>query len=138
VVNGLYLNETNMIKCNYLYSQPSLTTVSNKLFKNNIKNKTSKSKTFYKKRFKVCRPASRQQIHTYYSRFVSERVAETSQIFLRATMATNVLPKLPSYENTANVAYGKPITILPQSISGVSDVNRLVAFFYSHGREGEK
>jgi hypothetical protein len=34
VLNGLYLNKTNMIKCNYLYWQPPLTTVNNKLYKN--------------------------------------------------------------------------------------------------------
>jgi hypothetical protein len=34
-------------------------------------------------------------IHTYHSRFIPEKVAEVSQIFLRDT---HVLPKLVSYE----------------------------------------
>jgi hypothetical protein len=36
-------------------------------------------------------------LHTYYSRFIPEGVAEASQIFLRTA---HVLPKLFSYEYT--------------------------------------
>jgi hypothetical protein len=49
-------------------------------------------------------------IHTYHTRFITEEVAEVSQIFLRDT---HVLPKLVSYEE--------------QPISGVSAINPLVA-----------
>jgi hypothetical protein len=51
-------------------------------------------------------------IHTYHSRFIPEGVAEVYQIFLRDT---HVLPKLVSYENTADVTDGKPIAVLLQS-----------------------
>jgi hypothetical protein len=57
-------------------------------------------------------------IHTYHSRFISEGVAEISQIFLRDT---HCLPKLVSHE--ADVTGGKPIAVLLQSISGVSAIN---------------
>jgi hypothetical protein len=66
-------------------------------------------------------------IHTYHSRSISEGAAEASQIFLRDT---HVLPKLVSYED---VTGGKPIAVLLQSISGVSDINPLVAFYDMHG-----
>jgi hypothetical protein len=39
--------------------------------------------------------------------------------------------------NTADVTGGKPIAIYLQSISGVSAVNPLVAFYDFHGRKGE-
>jgi hypothetical protein len=35
--------------------------------------------------------------------------------------------------NTADVTDGKPIAVLLQSISGVSAINPLVAFYDSHG-----
>jgi hypothetical protein len=35
--------------------------------------------------------------------------------------------------NTADVTGGKPIAVLLQSISGVSDINPLVAFYDIHG-----
>jgi hypothetical protein len=38
--------------------------------------------------------------------------------------------------NTADVTGGKPIAILLQSISGVSTINHLVAFYYIH--EGKR
>jgi hypothetical protein len=39
--------------------------------------------------------------------------------------------------NTADVKGGKPIAISAQSISNVSAVNPLVAFYDIHGRKGE-
>jgi hypothetical protein len=46
-------------------------------------------------------------IHTYYSRFIPEEVAEVSQIFLRDT---HVLPKLVVYENTTDVTGDNHVT----------------------------
>jgi hypothetical protein len=40
-------------------------------------------------------------------------------------------------KNTADVTGGKPIAVLLQSISGVSTVNPLVAFYNIHGRKRE-
>jgi hypothetical protein len=71
-------------------------------------------------------------IHTYHSRFLPEGVAEVSQIFLRNT---HVLPKYLVMRNTADVTGGKPIAVLLQSISGVSAINPLVAFYDVHGRK---
>jgi hypothetical protein len=68
-------------------------------------------------------------IHTYHSRFIPEGVAEISQIFLRDT---HVLQKL-AMRNTADETGGKPIAVLLQSISGVSAINPLVAFYDIHG-----
>jgi hypothetical protein len=70
-------------------------------------------------------------IHRYHSRFIPERVAEVSQIFLRDT---HVLPKLVM-RNIADVTDGKPIAGLLQSISGVSAINPLVTFYDIHGRK---
>jgi hypothetical protein len=39
--------------------------------------------------------------------------------------------------NTADVTGGKPIAVLLQSISGVSAINPLVAFYDIHGGKGE-
>jgi hypothetical protein len=39
--------------------------------------------------------------------------------------------------NTADVTGGKPITVLSQSISGVSAINPLVAFYDIHGEKRE-
>jgi hypothetical protein len=39
--------------------------------------------------------------------------------------------------NTANVTGGKPVAVLLQSISGVSAINPLVAFYDIHGRKRE-
>jgi hypothetical protein len=36
-------------------------------------------------------------------------------------------------KNTTDVTSGKPIAVLLQSISGVSDINPLVAFYDIHG-----
>jgi hypothetical protein len=68
-------------------------------------------------------------IHTYHSRFIPERVAEVSQIFLRNT---HILPKL-ARRNTAVATDGKPIAVLLQSISGVSAINSFVAFYDING-----
>jgi hypothetical protein len=40
--------------------------------------------------------------------------------------------------NTADMTGGKPITVLLQSISGVSAINSLVAFYDIHGGKREK
>jgi hypothetical protein len=40
-------------------------------------------------------------------------------------------------KTTANVTGGKPIAVLLQSISGVSAINLLVAFYVIHGGKGE-
>jgi hypothetical protein len=58
----------------------------------------------------------------YHSRFITEGVAETSQIFLQDI---HVLPKLVSH---ADVTGGKPIAVLLQPISSVSAIDPLVAF----------
>jgi hypothetical protein len=39
--------------------------------------------------------------------------------------------------NTADATGGKPIAVWSQSISGVNDINPLVAFYDIHGRKGE-
>jgi hypothetical protein len=39
--------------------------------------------------------------------------------------------------NTADVTGGKPIAVLLQSISGISAINPLVAFYEHHRRNGE-
>jgi hypothetical protein len=65
---------------------------------------------------------------TYRSRFIPEGIAEASQIFLR-----DVLPKLFSYEYTADVTGGKPIAVWSQSISGV---HPLVALYTSMQEKG--
>jgi hypothetical protein len=56
-----------------------------------------------------------------------------SQIFLRDT---HVLPKL-AMNNTADVTGGKHIAVLLQSISGVSAINPLVAFYVIHAGKRE-
>jgi hypothetical protein len=70
-------------------------------------------------------------IHTHHSRFIFEGVAEVSQIFFPDT---HVLTKLVSYEE---VIGGKPIAVLLQSISGVTAINPLVAFYDIHGGKRE-
>jgi hypothetical protein len=70
----------------------------------------------------------------YHSRFISKRVSERSQIFLRDTLFyQNNLAR----RNTADVTGGKPIIVISQSISGVSADNLLVAFYDIHGRKRE-
>jgi hypothetical protein len=69
----------------------------------------------------------------HYLRFIPEGVADASKIFLRDT---HVLPKLVSYE-AADVTGSKPIAVLLQSISGVSAINPLVAFYDIHGGKRE-
>jgi hypothetical protein len=75
-------------------------------------------------------------LHTYHSRFIPEGVAEVSQIFLRDT---HVLPKLVSYKEHyyTDVTGGKTIAVLLQSISAVSAINPLVAFYDIHGGKRE-
>jgi hypothetical protein len=73
-------------------------------------------------------------IHTYHSRFIPEGVAEVSQIFLRDT---HVLTKLVTYEEHCRRDSGKPIVVLLQSISSVSAINPLVAFYDIHGGKRE-
>jgi hypothetical protein len=73
-------------------------------------------------------------IHTYHSRFIPEGVAEVSQIFLRDT---HVLPKLVRYEEHCRRDRCEPIAVLLQSISGVSAINPLVAFYDIHGGKRE-
>jgi hypothetical protein len=55
---------------------------------------TSKTPTFYQTYLLTYLP-NRLYIHTYHSRFISEGVAEGSQILLQDA---HVLPKLLSYE----------------------------------------
>jgi hypothetical protein len=73
-------------------------------------------------------------MHTYHSRFISEGVAEVSQIFLRDT---HVLPKFVSYEEHCRCDRWLPIAVLLQSISGVSAINPLIAFYDIHGGKRE-
>jgi hypothetical protein len=40
-------------------------------------------------------------------------------------------------KNTADVTVGKPIAVLLQSISGVSAIHPLIAFYDIHGRKKE-
>jgi hypothetical protein len=68
----------------------------------------------------------------YYSRFIPEGAAEESQTLLRDTPALTKLVR-----NTADVTGGKPIAFLSQSISNVSVMNPLVAFYHIHGRKEE-
>jgi hypothetical protein len=53
---------------------------------------------------------------TYHSRFIPEEVVEASQIFLRDAHV------LGSYEEYAGVTGDKTISVLSQSISGVSAI----------------
>jgi hypothetical protein len=75
-------------------------------------------------------------LHTYYSRFITEGVAETSQIPETPTFYQNDNERL-AMRNTADVTDGKPIAVWSQFISGESAVNPLVAFYDIHGRKGE-
>jgi hypothetical protein len=69
------------------------------------------------------------QTNTYHSRFISEKVAEVSQIYLRDGYYVGTFhQKLLAMRNTADVTGGKPIAVLLQSVSGVSAINPLVAF----------
>jgi hypothetical protein len=70
--------------------------------------------------------------YTYHSRLVPKGVAVVPQIFLRDT---HVLPKL-AMSNSADVTGGKPVAVL-QSISGVSAINPIVAFYDIHGGKRE-
>jgi hypothetical protein len=63
-----------------------------------------------------------------------EGVAEVSQIFHRDT---HVLPKFVSYEEHCRRDRWSPIAVLLQSISDVSAMNPLVAFYDIHGGKRE-
>jgi hypothetical protein len=65
-------------------------------------------------------------------RFTPEGVAEISEIH----RDTHILPNDLTTRNTTAVAGGKPIDVRLQSISSVSAVNPLVAFYDIHGRKG--
>jgi hypothetical protein len=65
-------------------------------------------------------------IHTYHSRFIRD----ISDIPARH-------PHFTKTTNTTDVPGGKPIAVWSQSISDVSAVNFLVAFYDIHGRKGE-
>jgi hypothetical protein len=72
--------------------------------------------------------------YTYHSRFIPEGVAEGSPIF---HPDAHVLPNLLSYEEYCSrdmwEAPRRLIAVL-SLISGVSDINPLVAFYDIHGR----
>jgi hypothetical protein len=55
-------------------------------------------------------------------------------MFLRDT---HFLPKLASFEEHCRRDRGKPIAVLLQSISGVSAINPLIAFYDIHGGKRE-
>jgi hypothetical protein len=71
--------------------------------------------------------------HTYHHALSPKEVAEASQIFLQDTL---VLPKLVM-RNTADVIGGMPVAVFLQSISGVSAINPVVAFYDIHGGKRE-
>jgi hypothetical protein len=62
--------------------------------------------------------------------------AEQRHLRYRSGMPTFYQNYLP-VRNTAGVTSGKPIAVWSQSISGVSAVNPLVAFYNIHGRKRE-
>jgi hypothetical protein len=66
-------------------------------------------------------------IHTYHSRFIPEGVAETPT-FYQNYLATR---------NTADVKGGKPIAVLLLSVTDISAINPLVAFYDIHGGKRE-
>jgi hypothetical protein len=73
----------------------------------------------------------RLHIHTYHSRFISEGVAETFQIFLRdITSFKNDL----AIRNTTDCS--STIAVWSQAISGVSVDNPQFAFYDIHWRKG--
>jgi hypothetical protein len=76
-----------------------------------------------------------RQLIPYYSCFISEGVAEASQILYSVppTCYKNYL----AISNTADVTGSEPIAVWSQSISGVNAFNPLVAFYDIHGRKRE-
>jgi hypothetical protein len=54
-------------------------------------------------------------------------------VYFTRIFLPDVLPKLISYEKTADVTGGMPSAILLQSISGLSAINPLVTFYDIHG-----
>jgi hypothetical protein len=75
-------------------------------------------------------------IHTYHSRFIPEGVAEVSQI-LSQIFHPRFTKIILAMRNTADVTGGKPIAVWSQSISGVSAIIPLVAFYDIHGGKRE-
>jgi hypothetical protein len=70
-------------------------------------------------------------IHTYHSSCIAEWVAEASQIFLPDA---HVLPRLLSYEEYCR----RDRREADRSISGVSAIDPLVAFYDIHRRKSEE
>jgi hypothetical protein len=70
-------------------------------------------------------------IHTYHSCFIPEEVADLKY----SSETPTFYQSLPRLSNTADVTGGKPIAFLLQSISGISAINPLVAFYDIHGRK---
>jgi hypothetical protein len=75
-----------------------------------------------------------EQTTTNHLRLLPEGVTETSQIFFRDIY---VLENDFDVRNTADVTSGKPIAVWSQSVSCVTAVYPLVAFYDVHGRKGE-
>jgi hypothetical protein len=73
-------------------------------------------------------------IHTYRLSFISEGVAQVTQIVLRDAY---ILPNNLAMRNTADMTGGKPIAVWSHSNLDVSAVNSLVAFYDINGRKGE-
>jgi hypothetical protein len=73
-------------------------------------------------------------IHTYHSRFIPKRVTKSNEILLRyTTFYQNDLAMM----NTADTIGDKPSATCSQSISDVSAVGPLVAFYDITGRKTE-
>jgi hypothetical protein len=75
-------------------------------------------------------------LDTYHSRFITKGITEVSQIFLRERHIFLTLHS-PNLVNTADKTGGKTIAVSFQSISGVSAINHLVAFYDIHGGKRE-
>jgi hypothetical protein len=74
-------------------------------------------------------------IHIYYSRFIPEGVAE----HLRYSSETPTFNHNDlAMRNNTDVSGGKPIAVRWQSVSGVSTVIPLVAFYDIHVRKKER
>jgi hypothetical protein len=73
-------------------------------------------------------------MYTHHSHTMPEGAAGTSQIFFRDAQ---VLQNDLAMRNTVDVTGGKPIAVSSQSISGVSAINPLVAFYDIHGTKRE-
>jgi hypothetical protein len=79
-------------------------------------------------------PSKNSKIHTYHSRFIPKGYKRHLRYFSETpTLYQNYLVM----RNTADVRGSKPIAVWSQSISGVSAINSLVAFYDIHGRKRE-